>query len=94
MDKDELKIKFYNNVKFLERNVPPDDIYIFAEQTHMAALYFLHKWSEWADIEEECHKDPIARKWVCNIMGLQKCKDDELDVNLDLDIGSVDEDSS
>lgn len=77
---------------YLKRNIPPDDIYLFAEQTFMATLFFLHKWSEWVDINEECLADPVAKKWVTNIVGLQMCKDKEMDVNLDLDLKSVESD--
>ena len=94
MNKEELKKKFEKNVDYLKRNVPPDDIYLFTEQTFMAALYFLHRWAEWEDIEAECQDNPIARKWVINIMSLQRCKNQNIDVNLDLDLGSVDEDSN
>ncbi len=93
MNKEELKKLFEKNVDYLKRNVPPDDIYLFAEQTHMAAMYFLHKWAEWADIEEECQDNLVARKWVTNILGLQRMKEQNIDINLDLDLGSVDEDS-
>ena len=86
-----MKKKFEQNVDYLKRNVPPDDIYMFAEQTFMAALYFMHKWSEWVDVSDECNLDPIAKKWVTNIIGLQICKDKELDVSLDLDLKSIEE---
>ncbi len=96
MNKEEMKEKFEKNVAFLKRNIPPDDIYMFAEQTFMAALFFIYKWSDWVDINEECKDDPVARKWVANIIGLQRCKDQELDIDLDLDFKSVEsnEDSS
>lgn len=92
MNKEELKAKFEKNVEYLKRNVPPDDIYLFAEQTFMATLFFLHKWSEWVDVNEECLADPVAKKWVTNIIGLQMAKDKEIDVNLDLDLKSVEPD--
>lgn len=79
---------------FLKRNIPPDDIYMFAEQTFMAALFFIHKWCDWVDISEECSTDPVAKKWVSNIIGFQMCKDKDMDVNLDLDLKSVDSDEN
>lgn len=91
MNREELKEKFEKNVEFLKRNVPPDDIYLFAEQTFMATLFFLHKWSEWVDINDECSKCPFAKKWVNNIVGLQMCKDKEQDVNLDLNMPSIED---
>lgn len=91
MNKEEMKQKFEKNVDYLKRNIPPDDIYMFAEQTYMATLFFLHKWSEWVDINEESEKCPVVKKWVTNIVGLQMCKDKEMDVNLDLDMKSIEE---
>lgn len=91
MNKKEMKEKFEKNVEFLKKNIPPDDIYLFAEQTFMAALYFIYKWSEWVDIHEECLKDPVAKKWISNIGGFQMCKDQGDDVQLDLNLESVEE---
>jgi len=89
MNKEEMQNKFNKYVDYLKRNIPPDDIYLFAEQTYMATLFFLYKWSDWVDINEECKKDPIAKKWVENIIGLQICKDKEIDIDLDLDLKSI-----
>lgn len=92
MNIEEMKAKFEKNVEYLKNNIPPDDIYVFCEQTYMATLFFLHKWSEWVDINEECRNDPVAQKWVMNIMGLLKARDMELDVDLDLDLKSLEDD--
>ncbi len=86
-----MKEKFEKNVEFLRRNIPPDDIYMFAEETYMAALFFLHKWSEVQDINEECKKDVVAMKWVRNIMVFQVYKDQNIDVQLDLNLKSVED---
>lgn len=92
MNKEEIKKQFEKNVNYLKRNVPPDDIYLFTEQTFMAALYFLHKWSEWVDVEAECQDSFVTRKWVTNVLGLQRMKDQNIDVNLDLNLESIEED--
>ena len=89
MNKEELLKKFEQNVNYLKRNVPPDDIYMFAEQTFMVTLFFIKKWSEWVDLNEEADKDPITRKWLTNIIGMQICKDKEFDIDLDLDMDNV-----
>lgn len=86
MNKEELKAKFEKNVDFLKRNIPPDDIYMFAEQTFMAAMFFLFKWSEWVDVNEEGEKDEVVKKWASNIIGFQRCRDQEIDIDLDLDL--------
>ena len=84
-----MKLKFEKNVEFLKRNVPPDDIYIFAEQTFMAAMFFMHKWTEWVELTDEAQKDPVVNKWVKNILGFQMFKDNDIDVQLDLDLKSI-----
>lgn len=89
MNKEELKEKFEKNVDYLKRNIPPDDIYMFAEQTFMACMFFLQKWGDWVDLNEECKNDPISNKWIRNIIGLQMCRDKEQDIELDLDLKSV-----
>lgn len=91
MDKHELMKKFEQNVAYLQRNIPPDDIYLFAEETLMAALYFMHLWSKQEDINAVCKENLVARKYVSNILGLQRLRDQEVDVNLDLSIEAMDE---
>ncbi len=91
MTPDELRQKFEENVQYLQRNIPPDDIYVFAEQTYMASLFFLHKWSKCVDITAECKADETASKWVRNIMALLEARDKGIDINLDLDLKSLEE---
>jgi hypothetical protein len=86
MNREEIYKKFENNVSYLQRNIPPDDIYVFAEQTFMAAMFFLSLWSEWVDLDEEVEKDPVVKKWATNIIALQKMKDSNLDVQIDLNL--------
>ncbi len=91
MNKEELRQKFERNVEYLKRNVPPDDIYLFTEQTSMAAIYFIHKWAEWVDINKECVEDEITRKWLKNILGFEYYKNENIDVALDLDLESTED---
>lgn len=91
MNKEEFKNKFEKNVEYLQRNIPPDDIYIFAEQTMMAALFFMHKWSQHENISKACLNDHVACKWVHNILGLYKAREQGINVKIDLDIEVLDE---
>ncbi len=91
MDKEQIRAKFDQNVEYLKRNIPPDDIYLFAEQTFMAAVYFMYKWSDWVDVSDECEKDMVAMKWVTNILGFMVCQNENQDIQLDLNIRSVEE---
>ncbi len=84
MDKEEFLKKFNHNVDYLRRNVPPDDIYAFCEQTVMAAVYFLRKWHEWIDIHEEMESNPISKKWIVNIGSLRIAQEEDIDIEFDL----------
>lgn len=87
MDKEELLEKFEKNVAYLQKIVPPDDIYVFTEQTFMAALFFLKQWSKHVNIMEECEKDrKVTRKWVTNIMAFLHCREEDLEIVLNLDL--------
>jgi hypothetical protein len=91
MNKKELFEKFEKNVNYLKRNIPPDDIYVFAEQTFMAALFFIHKWSEWVTITEEMDKDKVVHKWVSNILGFHEYRIEGKDIDLDLNLNMEEE---
>ncbi len=91
MNKEEMRAKFEENVAYLKRNVPPDDIYMFTEQTLMAAMFFIYKWSDHVDLNEEADKDETARKWLSNILKFQEMKNTNQDIQLDLNLDSVDE---
>lgn len=86
MNKEELLKKFNENVEYLHRNIPPDDIYLFTEQTFMAARFFLQKWAEHVKISEEMEKDNAVKVWVTNIISLEVMRDKGQDVQLDLDV--------
>jgi hypothetical protein len=94
MNSQEMREMFEKNVNYLKRNIAPDDIYEFSEQTFMAALFFLKKWSEKSSVGEACIADPVAQKWVNNILGLLKCRDKEVDIKLDLDLDWMDDEDN
>lgn len=86
-----MRAKFEKNLQFLQRTIAPDDIYVFAEQTFMAALFFIHKWSNCVDINIECNIDPVVKKWVTNIMMFQEAKDIDEDVQINLNLESLED---
>lgn len=86
MDKEALLDQFERNVAYLRKTVPPDDIYAFCEQTFMSSVYFIRKIAQLTDLEEECKKDERFGVWVKNIMLFQACKNDDMEIHLDLDL--------
>jgi hypothetical protein len=91
MSKEEILARFNKNVAYIEKVIPPDDIYLFTEQTLMAAIYFLGMLNEVIDMNEACKQNPILKKWVINIVSFHKCQVDNLDIELNLDMERMDE---
>lgn len=85
MGKEELRSQFEKNVAYLQRNIPPDDIYMFCEQTFMSAIFFLKKLCEHVNIDEEMTKDSATRCWVKNIISFQLAREQNIDVSVNLD---------
>ncbi len=74
-DREKYLQKFREDVEWLKENIPEEDIYEFAEQALCAADFFIMKWREWVDIEEEAEKDKVIGKWLQNVVGLRILKD-------------------
>lgn len=94
MNQEELRAKFEENVQYLRANIPPDDIYPFAEETFMAALFFLKRWSDWTDLNVEMENDPVARKWIVNILTLLNYRERKEELRLDLGLEEIDENNN
>lgn len=77
---------FEENVKWLYKTIPRDDIYDFAEQCHMAAGYFMAKWAEHVDLTEEYHKSEISKIWIRNIVGLRMLREGKIDGNVNVEL--------
>lgn len=89
MDNKELFEKYCTNLKWLHRNIPPDDIYDFAEQTYMAALFFLNTINNMFDIKELL-KNPIFNKWATNIITILELRDRNVDCAIDIQMDLLD----
>ena len=64
MNKKEVMEKYRLHVEWMRNNIPPDDIYDFAEQILMASVYFFHENYKGKMLDL---KDPISLKWARNI---------------------------
>lgn len=91
MDKKEFQKHFEKNVSYIQRTIPPDDIYPFAEQTLMASLYFLRKLNDYADLTTLANEDLVFQTWITNIGTFLIAQERELDLILDLKIDELDE---
>lgn len=73
------KIKLLEeNVRYLRDNIPPDDIYLFAEQMYLTSIYFLYKWSDWIDIDKECKSDDKSKSLIEMINKLANARDKKM----------------
>lgn len=91
MTKDELRKMFEDNILYIQKTVPPDDIYAFTEETIMAALYFLNRWSHLEDLVEVCKEDEVAKKWIVNIMAFVKARELKIEMTVGLGLEEMDE---
>ena len=78
---------YEENVIWLRNNVPPDDIYEFAEQALMAAEVMIDKIDEVDDIEKACKEDEHLKGWVENVVGLRILKQQNYMGGLNVSIG-------
>ena len=90
MDKHQLFEKYKKNVEWLHRNIPPDDIYDFAEQSYMAALFFLHTINHNLDLQQQL-RDPVFKKWATNIISLLDVREKGVDASIDLQMDILDD---
>lgn len=70
MSNDEIREEYEKNVQHLRLVVPPDDIYDFAEQTFMAALYFLRQYAQHVDIKKEMQENAPTGVYTHNLLTL------------------------
>jgi hypothetical protein len=75
VDESEFAKKFRQDVDWIHANIPPDDIYVFAHQSFLAAEYFLWRWSQWESIVEDAQKNEMTNLWVQNIIGIKVLRD-------------------
>jgi hypothetical protein len=72
------------NIAFLQRAVPPDDIYLFAELNYDASIYLLSKIDDVLDINVMMKKDEYFAKIVRNIVCYHTARLENRDVTLNL----------
>ena len=87
-EKEKLMAEFVANVQYLRDNIPPDDIYEFAEQALLSAEFFILRWAEWVDAFEECEKCGLTKLWFQNVIGLKALQsvNQKAKVKLDMEI--------
>lgn len=82
--KDDLSKRFEKNVDYLVRNIPPDDIYPFAEKIIMTAMFFLRQWANCEDLDKRCAECSDSKKLIDSILIFEAGKANDVDVKIDL----------
>lgn len=67
--------EFEKDVEWLRKNIPPDDIYVFAEQMHRSAINFLRLWAQYISINEECAKDNFIKDEIDNLLTIHQARE-------------------
>jgi len=62
--------KFEERVIWLSENIPPDDIYCFAQQMLLAAEYFIYRLNDQIDVREYMASDIDMNNWVKMVLGI------------------------
>lgn len=76
---------FYNDVEWLQKHLPPDDVYRFSQQCLVGAVYLISRWKEGFDFDE-LDDDPISRSWVRNFQNVLYLEGTEWDGIINTDI--------
>lgn len=80
---------FEDRVRYLARNIPPDDIYPFAQKTIMGMSYFANKYQSLVD-DDAINADPTAVYYLKNLMKLLVMQKYEMDLEVNLGLGDDD----
>ena len=84
--KQKLLDQYHIDVQWLRDNIPPDDIYDFAEQALLSAEFFILKWAEWVDVDEERDKDKLVNIWFQNVIGIMALQAESFKTRLNLEM--------
>lgn len=86
MNKEELLEHFNKHVAYFKKNIAHEDVHAFAVQTYITALYFMHRWSQWDDLKEECKKSDIANDYIMNMATLSHYIDNGIDTKINVSV--------
>lgn len=65
-----IKGEIEKDIEWFKKNIGLEDVYCFAQQSFIAAEYFLAQLADWVDVEEECTMDKTFNFWCKNVLGL------------------------
>lgn len=75
---------FNKQVQWLKDNIPPEDIYTFAQQSILSAMFFIGKWNEWVDVFKEAENDKNVDIWLTNISTVCELQEENIPTKLNV----------
>lgn len=89
VDKEKLLRSFEICVTWLRNNIPPDDIYEFAQQMLLACVVFIRDFEDSEDFNKKMHENVALRIWYTNVAKLLESQIKGVSININLDFPGV-----
>jgi hypothetical protein len=89
MEKDELDAMLERDVAYLQRNIPPDDIYLFAQNTLLATYLLAYEVGRIVGIGGFEKLPKITQKCLKNISWFKHNQEAGTDVEIDLNTNGL-----
>ncbi len=90
MEEEELDLRLEKDVGYLQRNIAPDDIYLFTQNTLLATYLITHEFMKYVGPENFHLLNKITRRCIENIANFKRSQENEIDVNIDLNTNGLD----
>lgn len=84
-DIEEYQKKFEERVMWLHKNIPPDDIYFFAQSMLLAAEFCIYRLAEKENVNESMKSDPNLKKCVRTVLGITASQINNRNYMVDVD---------
>ncbi len=84
-DVEEYQKKFNERILWIQKNIPPDDIYFFSHCVLLAAEFFIYRLAERENVNESMKTDPDLKHWVRMILGVTTSQMNNRNFMMDVD---------
>lgn len=86
MNREEAEAEMSRQALWLQKSVPPDDVYVFAIQALWAAEFFISQWAHDIGIEgfAKAQNNPVINKWLSNILTVKEFRESNTPFTINL----------
>lgn len=78
--------RFEEDVLFLQKNIPPDDIYTFSQQTLNSCMHFIEVLTDFANLDDLAEENEETHMHLSNILALVSHQHQKKDIQLNLEL--------